>query len=165
MSITPDDILNEVEGLTKDSWFNPVDPFKAHVQPLEFIVDGFCAKGMITIIGASPGAGKSILVQYLFSKHNNNLLKVKAGAERIKPVPYLDNQSLEAYNQGEKMAILFRTLKSGINTFSLVFSALESDFEPFDVDSFNAGFFANLNPVDSDIEILKKHLKPLEILP
>jgi len=81
--ITADDILKEVESFHPINWFKPIDPLKAHVEPLEFIIDGFCAKGMITIIGASPGAGKSLVVQYLFSKHKNNMLKVKAGAKAI----------------------------------------------------------------------------------
>lgn len=69
-TITPDDIINEVESLTDvQKWFNPVNPLTEPVEELEFVIDGFCAKGMVTIIGASPGAGKSILLQYLFSKH------------------------------------------------------------------------------------------------
>jgi RecA-family ATPase len=83
-NLTPDDIISEVESLTDvQRWFKPVNPLTEPVEELEFVVDGFCAKGMITIIGASPGAGKSILIQYLFSKHRNGLLAVTPGSKAI----------------------------------------------------------------------------------
>lgn len=68
---------------TELDWFYPTNPLIEPVEPIDFVVDGFCAKGMITIIGASPGAGKSMLVQYLFSKHADNVLPVKKGAKAL----------------------------------------------------------------------------------
>lgn len=85
-AITPNDIISEADKLftaTQQTWFKPLDPLKEPVEPLEFIIDGFCARGMITMLGASPGAGKSILIQSLFSDHNNSFLNVKKGIKAV----------------------------------------------------------------------------------
>lgn len=80
--ITPVDIIEEKERLIADhesTWFKPSDPFTEPVPPLEFVIDGYCAKGLITIIGASGGSGKSILQQVLFQKRDGKLLPTKPG--------------------------------------------------------------------------------------
>lgn len=83
-TLTPETIISEVEGFTDSvTWFKPTNPLIEPVEELDFIIDGFCARGMITTIGASPGAGKSILTQFLFSKHHNGLMTVKKGARAI----------------------------------------------------------------------------------
>ena len=65
----PDGInLNE---LNPDTWFHLSDPLKDPVPPLEFIIEGYCAKGLITVIGGSAGSGKSLFNQLLFQKRNN----------------------------------------------------------------------------------------------
>jgi len=63
----------------KETWFLPSDPFKESVPELEFIVDGYCAKGLITTIGGAAGSGKSLLNQILFQKRNNELLPTSKG--------------------------------------------------------------------------------------
>lgn len=80
----PTKIIEQTEYVDSEpDWFQPTNPLIEPVEPLDFVVDGFCAKGMITIIGASPGAGKSMLVQYLFSKHADNVLPVKKGVKAL----------------------------------------------------------------------------------
>jgi hypothetical protein len=64
-------------------WFRPLDPLKEPVEPIDFVIDGFCAKGMVTIIGASAGAGKSILTQYLFSRQENKIIPTQSGSRAI----------------------------------------------------------------------------------
>jgi RecA-family ATPase len=59
----------------EDGWFQMKDPLKEHVEPLDFLIEGFAARGMITLIGGSAGSGKSMLTQVLLSDHNNDLLK------------------------------------------------------------------------------------------
>lgn len=70
--------LNEL-NIEADTWFSISDPLKAPVPPLEFIVDGYCAKGLITVIGGSAGSGKSLFNQVLFQKRNSELLPTKKG--------------------------------------------------------------------------------------
>lgn len=75
----PNDIdLNEMDN-EPETWFNISDPLKATVPPVEFIVDGYCAKGHITVIGGSAGSGKSLINQILFQKRNNELLPTQKG--------------------------------------------------------------------------------------
>lgn len=62
-----------------ETWFIPSDPFKESVPELEFIVNGYAAKGLITVIGGSAGSGKSLLNQILFQKRNDELLPTKQG--------------------------------------------------------------------------------------
>jgi len=69
--------LNEMDN--SDTWFSLSDPFKEPVQPLEFIVEGYCAKGLITVIGGSAGSGKSLLNQILFQKRNEEILPTQKG--------------------------------------------------------------------------------------
>lgn len=72
------------DGVVYDGeWFNPTDPFIERVEPLEFIVDGFAALGMITVLGGSSGSGKSMLTQYLFSNHDNDILTVSPISKAI----------------------------------------------------------------------------------
>ncbi|SMO90971.1 AAA family ATPase [Gracilimonas mengyeensis] len=70
--------LNEMDN-EPETWFNISDPLKANVPPLEFIVDGYCAKGLITVIGGSAGSGKSLFNQILFQKRNDELLPTQKG--------------------------------------------------------------------------------------
>lgn len=73
----PDGInLNE---LNPNTWFHLSDPLKDPVPPLEFIIEGYCAKGLITVIGGSAGSGKSLFNQLLFQKRNNELLPTNEG--------------------------------------------------------------------------------------
>ena len=65
--------------MNPDSWFILSDPLKEPVPPLEFIVEGYCAKGLITVIGGSAGSGKSLFNQVLFQKRNEELLPTKQG--------------------------------------------------------------------------------------
>lgn len=66
VSIRENDDFSDVPLIgEKDTWFNPVDPFHAPVEPLEWIIEGMAAKGMITLLGGVAGSGKSILIQYL----------------------------------------------------------------------------------------------------
>lgn len=76
LSIPQNVDLNELEP---ETWFNISDPFTAHVPPLEFIVDGYCARGLITVIGGSAGSGKSLFNQILFQKRNGELLATREG--------------------------------------------------------------------------------------
>lgn len=69
----------ELNELHPETWFNLSDPFKEPVKELEFIVDGYCAKGLITVIGGSAGSGKSLLNQILFQKRNDELLPTRTG--------------------------------------------------------------------------------------
>ncbi|MEX1261824.1 MAG: AAA family ATPase [Balneolaceae bacterium] len=69
----------KLSGEKSKTWFHPTDPFKEPVPELEFIVDGYCAKGLITVIGGSAGSGKSLLNQILFQKRNCELLPTKKG--------------------------------------------------------------------------------------
>ncbi|MEX2632624.1 MAG: AAA family ATPase [Balneolales bacterium] len=81
-AITPDELKSHVNGLIADhdkTWFNPSDPFTEPVPPLEFIVDGYCARGLITVIGASAGSGKSLFQQIIFQKRDNDLLPTSQG--------------------------------------------------------------------------------------
>jgi predicted ATP-dependent serine protease len=48
-----------------DHWFQPSDPYCAPVESLKWIIEGFAAKGMLTILGGVAGSGKSMLIQYL----------------------------------------------------------------------------------------------------
>ncbi|MEX2574151.1 MAG: AAA family ATPase [Balneolaceae bacterium] len=61
------------------SWFIPTDPYIQPVPKLEFVVSGYCAKGLITVLGGSAGSGKSLFNQILFQKRNNDLLETKPG--------------------------------------------------------------------------------------
>lgn len=70
--------LNKMDNEPK-SWFIISDPLTAEVPPLEFIVDGYCAKGLITVIGGSAGSGKSLFNQILFQKRDNELLPTQKG--------------------------------------------------------------------------------------
>lgn len=84
--ITPADFANEQAKLlqaTKQTWFTLLNPLTEPVEPIDYLIDGFCARGMITVLGASPGAGKSILIQTLFSDHSNSFLTVKKGIKAV----------------------------------------------------------------------------------
>ncbi|MEX0906245.1 MAG: AAA family ATPase [Balneolaceae bacterium] len=61
------------------TWFKPSDPFKESVPDLEFVIDGYCARGLITVIGGSAGSGKSLFNQILFQKRNDELLPTQPG--------------------------------------------------------------------------------------
>lgn len=78
-----DDTLKELQSLTKpkhEEWFKPLNPFTEPVTPLEFIINGVAAKGMITLLGGTAGSGKSILIQYLLQlRYNQPLLEVEDG--------------------------------------------------------------------------------------
>lgn len=76
LNISDEIDLNE---LKPETWFTLSDPFKEPVKELEFIVDGYCAKGLITVIGGSAGSGKSLLNQILFQKRNDDILSTKTG--------------------------------------------------------------------------------------
>jgi len=73
------DFANVSAKRVNKTWVNLTDPFKAPVPALEFIVDGYCAKGLITVIGGSAGSGKSLFNQILFSRRNNELLTTHPG--------------------------------------------------------------------------------------
>jgi len=73
------DMLKNTETIS-NTWFNPLNPFTEPVEPLEFIIKGVAAKGMITLLGAPAGSGKSILVQYLLQLRSNQpLIEVSKG--------------------------------------------------------------------------------------
>jgi len=63
----------------REQWFKPSDPYKESVPELEFVVDGYAAKGLITVIGGAAGSGKSLFNQILFQKRNNELLPTSKG--------------------------------------------------------------------------------------
>lgn len=61
-------------------WWYPVNPYNEKVEPLEFIIEGFAAKGMLTLIGGTAGSGKSILTQYLMQlRDQQTFLKAQIG--------------------------------------------------------------------------------------
>lgn len=62
-----------------EHWFNPLNPLEMDVKPVDFIVEGYCARGLITLIGGSAGSGKSMLNQFLFQSRSNQLLNTKSG--------------------------------------------------------------------------------------
>jgi predicted ATP-dependent serine protease len=73
--LTAEELKKGVEdGIKQEHWFNPVNPFYEHVEPLEWILEMFAAKGMITTLGGVAGSGKSILVQYLLQLRNKQSL-------------------------------------------------------------------------------------------
>ena len=87
-TLTPADILAEAEALSvapkqkKETWFNPLDPLIEPVAELDFLIEGFCARGMITLYGGGAGSGKSITTQSFFSRADDEILptqkKIKA---------------------------------------------------------------------------------------
>ena len=73
----PDGI--DINTIPTNTWFSLSDPLKEPVPPLEFVIEGYCARGLITVIGGSAGSGKSLFNQVLFQKRNNELLPTKPG--------------------------------------------------------------------------------------
>lgn len=73
------DVTSNLPTENGETWFKPTDPLVEPVPELEFIVEGYCARGHITVLGGSAGSGKSLLNQFLFQKRNKNLLQTKKG--------------------------------------------------------------------------------------
>ena len=65
---------------TEIVWPDAVDPTEADIQPLEFVIEGYAARGLVTVIGGSGGSGKSLLNQYLLQGRNSEILDVARGA-------------------------------------------------------------------------------------
>ena len=61
------------------SWFKLRDPLIEPVPKLEFVIEGFAARGMITVLGGSAGSGKSLLNQVVLSRRDDRLLNTKPG--------------------------------------------------------------------------------------
>lgn len=75
--IERDTSLNEMVNLP--IWIDFRDPKKESVKPLEFVIEGYCARGHITVIGGKAGSGKSLLNQYLLSTRDESLIPTKNG--------------------------------------------------------------------------------------
>jgi len=76
---TFENMLKESETIS-NTWFKPLNPFNAPVAPLEFIINGVAAKGMVTLLGGTAGSGKSILMQYLLQLRDSQpLIEVSRG--------------------------------------------------------------------------------------
>lgn len=71
------DSLNEMVILAP--WINFIDPKTENVKPLDFVIEGFCARGHITVIGGKAGSGKSMLNQYLLSVRDDSVINTKQG--------------------------------------------------------------------------------------
>lgn len=69
--------LNKLNAIAP--WFVLKDPKEEPPKDLQFVIDGYCAKGLVTVIGGKAGSGKSLLNQYLLSVRNNELLKTYPG--------------------------------------------------------------------------------------
>lgn len=75
-----DQLLDEPLEVIQDTWFKPTNPYAEPVEPLEFIINGMCAKGMLTVIGGRAGTGKSMLTQYLLQlRGNQDLIETISG--------------------------------------------------------------------------------------
>jgi archaellum biogenesis ATPase FlaH len=70
---------NGIDEESITNWFKLIDPLKEPVPDLKFVIDGYAARGLITVIGGSAGSGKSLLNQILFSKRDNSLLPTRSG--------------------------------------------------------------------------------------
>lgn len=97
-------IQEDVARHKEHDWFNPKNPLTEPVKELEFVTDGFCAKGMVTIIGAAPGAGKSMLVQYVLSRHGNDFLPTKKGTKAIY-MAGADSSATELYRRARAIRV------------------------------------------------------------
>lgn len=73
------DALDENPDLEPDIRFTITDPALATVEPLEFVIDGMAARGLITVIAGPPGSGKSFLTQFLLQTRSSNLVHVNPG--------------------------------------------------------------------------------------
>lgn len=81
-SIRMDDDFSDVPiiGREENHWFNPTNPFHEKVKALEWIIDMFSAKGMITTLGGVAGSGKSLIIQYLLQlRDRQNLIETPTG--------------------------------------------------------------------------------------
>jgi len=68
---------------TKVEWLDVIDPKEVELKPLEFIVEGICGKGLVTVLGGAGGSGKSLLIQYLLQIRDNKILPTSRGGKAI----------------------------------------------------------------------------------
>lgn len=55
------------------------NPFLMQLKKIDWVIDGFAAKGRITLVAGSSGAGKSLLTHYLFQRSDNPFFRVTKG--------------------------------------------------------------------------------------
>lgn len=61
------------------SWFKLYNPLIEPVPKLEFVIEGYAARGMISVLGGAAGSGKSLFNQVLLSRRDDRLLNTKPG--------------------------------------------------------------------------------------
>lgn len=67
----------------KPDWPDIINPSDQTVQPLDFVVEGYAARGLVTVIGGAGGSGKSLLNQYLMQNRNDELLNTSRNGQAI----------------------------------------------------------------------------------
>lgn len=78
-SNTIQEALDTSSNGAKEVTFIISDPATAPVEPIQFIIDGMAARGLITIMAGTAGSGKSYLMQYLLQSRNRDILPVHPG--------------------------------------------------------------------------------------
>lgn len=78
-SNTIQEALDASPNWAKEVTFIISDPATAPVEPIQFIIDGMAARGLITIMAGPAGSGKSYLMQYLLQSRTRDILPVHPG--------------------------------------------------------------------------------------
>jgi RecA-family ATPase len=120
-------------------WPDIVNPLDQELKPIDFVIKGYSAKGLVTVIGGAGGSGKSLLNQYLLQKRNDEVLEVnkKQYALYLTGADTSDSElNRRAHNIGENAGLLglsipenglpficdhkfFKSLKKKISEFSV----------------------------------------------